>query len=227
MEDLLTLKRLMEQRAAQVITSGGQCYTPLTNDLVMALDVHYKGKEAFVAGVVQKLHQKEYKGYTFQTAVHFPYLPGYLCFREGPPLLEFVKLLQLKENLSISVILVDGQGIAHPQKMGVGSWLGVHLGLPVIGCAKSSLLNYQGEPGKEKGDFQPVYLQNETVGYVLRTRKGVRPVYVSPGHLLTLETAKVLVLSLVSAYRLPDIAREADRLARACARGEMQTDLQV
>ena len=146
--------------------------------------------------------------------ITFPYVPGYLSFREAPAILEAVAALSRPPG----IIIADGQGIAHPRRMGIASFLGVLLGIPAIGCAKSRLIGEYEEPGPERGSWSPLVHCNETVGAVVRTRKGVRPVFVSPGHLVTLDESIAIVLRLATRYRLPEPQRAADALSRRIRR---------
>ena len=141
--------------------------------------------------------------------VHFPYVPGYLSFREAPAFKAALGKLSCLPDL----LIVDGQGIAHPRRLGIASFLGVLLGIPAIGSAKSRLVGEYGEPAPEQGAWSPLVERGETVGAVLRTRTGVRPLFVSPGHLITLSEAIDLVLRCAVRYRLPEPQRAADRLA--------------
>ena len=135
----------------------------------------------------------------------FPYLPGLLAFREAPVLLEAISRLKRKPDL----ILVEGQGTAHPRSMGIAAHLGLILDLPSIGCAKSRLYGKAAEPGLSWGNTAPLVEEGRTVGMVVRTRAGVKPVYVSPGHRMDLETSVKTVLSLCRGYRLPEPLRQA------------------
>lgn len=139
------------------------------------------------------------------TEVCFPYVPGLLTFREAPPILEAYRALKSTPD----VILVDGQGIAHPRRIGVASHLGLWLGVPTIGCAKSWLFGDHDEPGPTRGDWTPLRDRGETVGAVLRTRDRVKPLFISPGHLCDLESAIRIVLENGPKYRLPVPARLA------------------
>jgi len=139
----------------------------------------------------------------------FPYVPGYLTFREGPALLAALNRLRKRPD----IIIVDGQGIAHPRGMGIASHLGVLLGLPGIGCAKSRLVGEYDEPGRARGKSSPLVYEGNTVGAVLRTREGVRPVFVSPGHLIDLEGAVRIVLNSTGKYRISEPLRCAHRAA--------------
>jgi deoxyribonuclease V len=135
----------------------------------------------------------------------FPYIPGLLSFREAPILLKAFSKLSRKPD----VILIDGQGIAHPRSMGIASHLGILLHLPSIGCAKSRLFGKEAEPGPERGSFVPLREREKTVGMIVRTRAGVKPVYVSPGHKMDMESSVKMVLSLCRGYRIPEPLRQA------------------
>ncbi len=139
----------------------------------------------------------------------FPYVPGLLSFREAPAALEALR--QLRE--SPDLLLVDGQGIAHPRRFGIACHLGVLSGIPSIGVAKSRLVGHHEEVPDERGSWVPLEDKGEIIGAVLRSRKGVRPLYVSPGHCVTLATAIEYVMACVTRYRLPETTRWAHRLA--------------
>lgn len=151
---------------------------------------------------------------TLETAVArlptgFPYIPGLLSFREGPAVLAALAQLQTPPDM----LLCDGQGIAHPRRLGIASHLGVLLDIPSIGVGKSRLLGRHEEPGPRKGDWVPLWDKDEVIGAVLRSRPGCAPLYVSPGHRVSLETAVALVLACTPRYRLPETTRQAHRLA--------------
>ncbi|MDW7644404.1 MAG: deoxyribonuclease V [Desulfuromonadales bacterium] len=137
--------------------------------------------------------------------VSFPYIPGLLSFRELPVLLQAFEGLQTRPD----VVLVDGQGIAHPRRLGLASHLGLWLKLPTIGCAKSRLCGAHGEPGLQKGEGAVLELNGDPVGVVLRTRERVRPLYVSPGHLCTVARAAQVTLACTTRYRMPEPTRQA------------------
>lgn len=144
----------------------------------------------------------------------FPYLPGFLSFREAPAVLEaLTKLSQLPD-----LLLVDGQGIAHPRRFGIACHIGVLTGIPAIGCAKTHLVGRYSEPGLQKGDWSPLELDGEVVGAVVRTCSGVKPVFVSPGHLVSVADAVRVVLHCCRGCRIPEPLRAADREARAARR---------
>ncbi len=144
-----------------------------------------------------------------QRRTRFPYVPGYLSFRETPALLAALAGLRRRPDL----ILCDGQGLAHPRRFGLACHLGVLLDVPTIGVAKSRLVGTHGPVPEARGAWVPLRDGAETIGAVLRTRAGVRPVYVSIGHRLGLETAIEYVLRCAPRYRLPEPIRRADALA--------------
>ncbi len=139
----------------------------------------------------------------------FPYVPGLLSFREIPALLGAFERLQELPDL----LLCDGQGIAHPRRLGIAAHLGVITGLPALGVGKSRLTGKHDEPGNARGDSTPLIDKDEIIGRVLRTRANVKPVYVSVGNRVSLDTATELVLRFTTRYRLPEPIRAADRLS--------------
>jgi deoxyribonuclease V len=140
-----------------------------------------------------------------QEEARFPYVPGYLSFREAPAVLRtFAKLEQIPD-----LLLCDGHGVAHPRRFGLACHLGVWLDLPTIGCAKSRLVGSHTEPGARRGCHRPVTEQGEVIGETVRTREGVRPVYVSVGHRVSLLTARHWVLQLSPKFRIPEPIRAA------------------
>ena len=135
----------------------------------------------------------------------FPYIPGFLTFREAPILLKAFSKLKARPDL----ILIDGQGIAHPRFMGIAAHIGLILNLPAIGCAKSRLIGTHEELAPDRGKTVPLLVGDRTAGMVLRTREGVKPLYVSPGHKMDVETSVKIVLSLCRGYRIPEPLRQA------------------
>jgi deoxyribonuclease V len=139
-----------------------------------------------------------------------PYIPGLLSFREIPAALGAFEKLSVWPEL----VMVDGQGIAHPRRLGVAAHLGLWLDLPTIGIAKSRLYGKHAEVGEQRGDWVPLYAGNdETIGAVLRSRAKVKPIYVSPGHRITLATSIDWVTRCLGRTKLPEPTRLADRLA--------------
>ncbi len=214
-----------EARALQRELAGQIELRPLPRRpaLVAGADVAFSKKRglAFAAVVVFETGRME----PIETAeasaeLTFPYVPGLLTFREGPALLEAFRKLERAPD----VIIFDGQGLAHPCRIGLASHMGLCLGLPTVGCAKSRLIGEHEEPGRRKGDWTALRHEGEQIGVVLRTRTDVRPVYVSPGHLSDLQTSRRLVLACCAGYRLPEPTRRAhlsvSRLKRSVLGGD-------
>ncbi|MEH2290812.1 deoxyribonuclease V [Nostoc sp.] len=141
----------------------------------------------------------------------FPYVPGFLSFREIPAVLDALEKIKTTPN----IILCDGQGIAHPRKLGIASHLGLLIDMPTIGVAKSRLIGKHEELAETKGSTQPLIYNGEIIGAVLRSRTGVKPLYISSGHRISLPTAIDYVLRCTPKYRLPETTRIADKLASA------------
>ena len=139
-----------------------------------------------------------------------PYRTGLLSFREVPILAAAFRRLKSRPD----VVLVDGQGLAHPRGLGLASHLGLVLEVPTIGVAKSRLVGAGEEPDPEVGASSSLIYQGKMVGLILRTRTGVKPLYLSPGHLITLEESREITLGCVTKYRIPQPLRRADKLSR-------------
>lgn len=140
----------------------------------------------------------------------FPYITGYLSFREGPAMLEALSVLSMKPEL----LIVDGQGIAHPRGVGLAAFMGVLTGLPSIGCAKTRLVGEYNEPGEKRGEFSTLVHKGEAVGAAVRTQDRVRPVFVSPGNLIDIEGSVRIVIECSPRHRLTEPVRAADALSR-------------
>ncbi|MDJ0890489.1 MAG: deoxyribonuclease V [Gammaproteobacteria bacterium] len=139
----------------------------------------------------------------------FPYVPGLLSFREVPAVLEALAHLSQPPDM----LLCDGQGFAHPRRFGFACHLGLWTDLPSIGVAKTRLIGEHGDVPQERGQWCPLTHEDEVIGAVLRTRQGVKPVYVSIGHRISLQSAVDVVMRCTPRYRLPETTRQADRLA--------------
>jgi deoxyribonuclease V len=148
--------------------------------------------------------------------LYFPYVPGLLTFREAPLILAACAKLAVKPDL----VIVDGQGIAHPRRIGLASHLGLYLDVPTIGCAKSRLLGSYDEPDDAAGSFANLLDNDEVIGAALRTRSGVKPVFVSIGHKIDLPEAIRWVLACCRGYRVP----EPTRLAHQSAGGFLKVE---
>lgn len=140
----------------------------------------------------------------------FAYVPGLLSFREIPAILEALAELSAPPDL----LMVDGHGVAHPRRLGIAAHLGLVTGLPSIGVAKSRLVGSHDEPGPKKGDSVPLFHKDELIGVVLRSRDGVKPLYVSPGNRVDFDTAVDLTLKCLTRYRLPEPTRMADKYSK-------------
>ncbi|GAA0562622.1 deoxyribonuclease V [Chitinophaga japonensis] len=149
--------------------------------------------------------------------VHFPYVPGYLAFREVPALMEAWEQLPLKPD----VLVVDGHGIAHPRRMGIAAHFGALSGQASIGCAKKRLFGTYTEPGPERGAYTPLLHKEEVIGSVLRTKAHVKPVFVSPGHRMDVQDSLSLILQCCGRYRLPEPTRLAHAAVNRFRLGEL------
>lgn len=191
--------------------------------LVAGADISYdRGSDRFHAGVVllsyPGLDIVEERGVTGRSP--FPYIPGLLSFREGPLLLRVFRKLRGRPDL----VLFDGHGLAHPRRFGVACHLGVLLDTPAIGCAKTRLVGVHEEPGPEPGDWVALRHKGRRIGAVLRTRKGVKPIFVSPGHRIGLLASVRWALRLGAGYRIPEPVRQAHLLANRLRRQGTGTD---
>ncbi len=184
--------------------------------VVGGVDVSYRGKWGVGVLILMRWPELEVIQERFKIGeVDFPYIPGFLSFREVP-LLE-----SLFEGLDFlpEVLFVDGQGIAHPRRFGLASHLGVLLGIRTIGCAKRPLVGEAEEPKDRKGAFSLLRHEGEVVGALLRTKKGVKPLCVSPGHRMDMEGSIHLVLKATRGFRVPEPLRRAHLLSRRLSLG--------
>lgn len=149
-----------------------------------------------------------------QDKVRFPYIPGLLSFREVPVLLKALKRLKTDPE----VIICDGQGIAHPRGLGLASHLGLHVDRATIGCAKSRLVGDFSKVKEKKGSYTPLWYKEQVVGAVVRTKRGVKPLFISPGNRITLDEAVKIVLECCGKYRMPEPTRQAHLLASGIRR---------
>jgi len=186
---------------------------PARIGLVAGLDAHYQTSAGLVWGAAALLTWPDLALAESALAcrpLDFPYVPGLLSFREAPALLAALSCLTRRPDL----VFVDGQGIAHPRRLGLASHVGVLADLPAIGVAKSRLIGRFAPPGTDRGACTPLTDQDEVIGAVLRTRADTRPVFVSVGHRITLEAAVRMVLEAAPRYRIPEPTRLADKLSR-------------
>lgn len=211
--DLKTATIIQQELAKQMRAEPLQSQ-PL---LIAALDAAYNaaGTKIVAACVLWDIVKGEPKCIlTAVTVVRFPYVPGFLSFREGLAYIQALRRLPEVPDL----IMVDGQGLAHPRRCGIATHLGVLLDLPAIGCAKSLLVGRPIKPlPRDRGATVPVVDRGDEVAWLVRTQTGVRPVIVSVGHRLTIMEAADLVLRAAKHTRLPDPLRLADKTARTVA----------
>ncbi len=201
-------KIIQEQLKTQVITQD--CLRKV--NYVAGVDVGFKDNFQITQAAVAVLSfpQLELVEQAIaQIATTFPYVPGYLSFREIPAIIPAVTQLQITPDL----ILCDGQGIAHPRRFGLACHLGILLDLPTIGVAKSLLIGKHEAVPSTKGSCKALCDREDTIGVVLRSRTNVKPIYISIGHKISLETAVNYVMKCLTKYRLPETTRWADKLA--------------
>jgi deoxyribonuclease V len=180
-------------------------------ELVSGADVSYsKNSDIFYSAVVVF----EFPSMRIVESAHasgrmdFPYIPGLLSFREAPVLIKaFEKIRKVPD-----VVVFDGQGIAHPRGVGLASHMGLVLDLPTIGCAKKNLVGSHDDVGNEVGDHKPIIFKGDVVGAALRTKKNVKPVFISPGHKMDIPSAIEIVLKTCRGYKLPEPTRQAHLL---------------
>ncbi len=204
--DLDRAAELQRELAGRVRRSGA-CPAPVC---VAGADVAYDSGSGRGFGAVVVLNWPALEVQEIRTAVapvRFPYVPGFLSFREMPVLLRAFARVRARPD----VIFCDGQGVAHPRGLGLASHLGLFLDCPTIGCAKSRFVGEHEEPGPGSGDRVPLRLGDREVGAVMRTRPGAAPLYVSVGHRIRLDRACALVLASVRDSRVPEPTRIADR----------------
>jgi len=202
----------IQERLAREVEEGPPLRTART---IAAADVSGGRRGEWIASAVVLVDARTMEVLETRRAgmtAAWPYVPGCLSFREIPVVLEAFKQLKRRPD----VVLCDGQGRAHPRRLGLASHLGLALEVPTIGCAKSRLVGQvRREPGRSRGSRAALYDGGERIGTVLRTRTGVRPVYVSVGHRIDLESAERWVLATATRYRLPEPSRMAHQVVTA------------
>ncbi|MET9433828.1 endonuclease V [Streptomyces sp. NPDC006551] len=189
---------------------------------VTGLDVAYDDERDLVAAAAVVLDARTREVVEEATAVgrvSFPYVPGLLAFREIPTVLAALDGLRTDPGM----LVCDGYGLAHPRRFGLASHLGVLTGRPSIGVAKNPFTFTYEQPGSGRGDFSPLLADDEEVGRALRTQAGVKPVFVSVGHRVSLDTACAHTLHLSPRYRIPETTRHADSLCRRALKEALGT----
>lgn len=213
---IVEAKRIQDALREKVVVSS------LTGDIryVAGADVSFdKGSNVVHAAVVvlrfSDFSVVEKRGVSEE--VDFPYVPGLLAFREGPPVLHAWEALDKKPD----AILFDAHGFAHPRRFGLACHLGVILDIPSIGCAKSVLVGTHEDPGETRGEISPLLDRGEELGAAVRTKDGVAPVFVTIGHKVDLPSAIRLVLKCTRGYRVPEPTRQAHLAVNSLRRGEL------
>ena len=205
-----------QRRLAAQVSRNSEVIAP---HFIAGVDISVGKAQGVATGAIVVLSYPELRVVETKVAqgrLDFPYIPGLLSFRESPLTLAACDGLSITPDL----ILVDGQGVAHPRRFGLASHLGLFLDMPTIGCAKSLLCGSYEMPGVEPGSYAEIIDRGETIGAALRTRPGVKPVYVSIGHKVDLQTAIHWVLRCCRGYRLP----EPTRLAHLAAGGKLKPE---
>ncbi|AWB43158.1 deoxyribonuclease V [Paenibacillus sp. CAA11] len=205
---------LQQELARQVVKED--CYSSI--QYVAGVDVAYsEHSDKLIAAVVilesDTLNLVE--SIVVEDHVQFPYIPGLFSFRELPPIVKAFD--QLKNTPQL--VVCDGQGIAHPRRFGLASHLGLLFDVPAIGCGKTRLLGEYEEPGSTRGASSPLVDRNEVIGNVLRTQDAIKPIFVSIGHRISLNSACDWILRLAPSYRLPETTRHADQLVNRVLSG--------
>lgn len=191
-------------------------YTDILEN-ILAVDSSYSKKldKIISVGIIYNLQQKKVIEKNYEIAdVKFPYIPGFLSFREIDTTISAIEKLQN----GYDIIIVDGQGIAHPRGFGFASHLGVLLQKPTIGCAKSKLIGEFEEPSINRGSYNFLYYNEKIIGAVLRTKDSVKPIFISPGNLIDIDSSIKIVLQLSEKYRLPEPIRFAHNFAEEIKR---------
>lgn len=202
--DYASARKIQERLRGKIVRRGG----PVNVRLIAGADVSYdKSDDRFYAAVVvMSFPQLSIIEEVTATGVTgFPYIPGMLTFREGPIVLRAFERLKHMPDL----VIFDGQGVAHPRGFGLAAHLGLLLGLPSIGCAKTRLCGEHAQPGPNVSDCSPLTYGGRTIGMVVRTRAGVKPVFVSVGHRISLARAVRWVVRSCRGFRLPEPTRQA------------------
>lgn len=173
---------------------------------VCGLDASYSEHFIYACASVFKFPELEHVEDSFsKLRIEFPYIPGFLSFREGRALVSALRKLKVKPD----ILIIDGHGIAHPKSVGIATHVGIVTDIPSIGCAKSLLLGECLSPQKKMGSYTYVYIEGKTVGAAVRTKDNTRPVYVSPGYMIDLHSSIDIVLKCTRNYRFPEPLRRA------------------
>jgi deoxyribonuclease V len=202
---------LQRELASQIIREDRLGEVRFVAGVDMAINEEHEAARAAVV-LLRYPDMEILEKHVYEEPIRMPYVPGLLSFREAPPVLGAFKKLRQQPDL----VMVDGQGIAHPRRIGIASHLGLWLNIPTIGCAKSLLVGRykKDELGEEVGSWVPLIDKHELIGAIVRTRTRVNPMFISLGHLISLETSIRYVLACGKGYRLPEPTRQADKLSK-------------
>ncbi len=199
----------LQKELANEINLNGNFDEP---KLIAAVDTAYgtDGDILYAAAVVTTFPDIELVERAYHSSpVTFPYVPGLFYFREGQVIVEALA----KVTNNVDLIIVHGHGIAHPRYCGMACFVGLTFGKPTIGCARKLLTGTHRPVGENKGSFQPIYIRSREVGYALRSKGGVKPIYISPAYKCDLSHAKEIIVQNLRGYRLPEPLRLAHLLA--------------
>ncbi|MCX7857354.1 MAG: endonuclease V [Deltaproteobacteria bacterium] len=204
----LWAKNLEEAKEIQgFLTKIVSLHTPVKKiSYVCGLDASYSPDYVYACASVFKFPELIHiEDSISKIGLEFPYIPGFLSFREGKALLSAINHLKVKPD----VLIIDGHGIAHPKSCGIATHVGIAAGISSIGCAKSCLIGKYNSPSKNRGSFTYLYLEEKKVGLVLRTKDNTRPLFVSPGYMIDLYCSLDIVLKCTGNYRTPEPLRRA------------------
>lgn len=208
---------LKRARRLQEILQKKVTITPLTEKpkYIAGVDAAFQNNKIICAACLYMYPEMLLIEETYViTKTLFPYIPGFLSFREGPAIIKALKGLSKKPD----IILIDGQGIAHPKRLGIASHIGVLLNIPTIGCAKSRLIGTYKKPKPKKGNYSSLLYEEEIVGAVVRTKDNVKPLFVSPGYRIEVQDSMEIVLACSQKYRIPEPLRRADFISKKIKR---------
>jgi len=210
-----TLLQQQLRNKVSLTYAGGAIHTIAGADI----SLNMFSKIIYAGIVVLDFQSLKPVGYSLvKSSTSFPYVPGYLAFREVPALMDALQQMPVRPD----VIMADGQGIAHPRRMGIATHLGLLAGIPTLGCAKKILFGKWEEPGQLKGSYTLIKDRAEVIGYALRTKNKTKPVFISPGNNMSLEKSLEIGLHCMGAYRIPEPTRMAHEFVNLFRTGQLQ-----
>ncbi len=221
------LSQLQEEMARKVRIPQNEPFKIRKQNLIFSFDIQYEGNKGYVAIDIQSYNGTHQGTFVGLYPVTMEYQPGYFAFREGPLLKKALEDVIRQKGFQPTVLIIDGHGQAHPRKMGIATWLGIETGIPSIGVAKEPLLKteYKTILENDAGATVDVLLNNELVGYVLRSQTDVKPIFVSAGHLISQNESLRIIKKLRGPYRVIESIRRADKIAREAADGKISLSL--